>query len=92
MRSLVAVLLVLISVIEANGQEARRYDPKTSYTVFAAYSNDSSPIIIGQSRNRKLFAAGVDYSRRLAGRSMYSWLTRVSTNTRSGSLVPPNSR
>lgn len=77
MRSLVAVLLVLVSVSGAKGQEAHRYDPKTSYTVFAAYSNDSSPMIIGQSRNRKLFAAGVDYSRRLTGRSMYSWRYQI---------------
>lgn len=77
MRSVVGALLVLVAVIGANGQEARRFDPKTSYTVFAAYSNDSSPMIIGQSRNRKLFAAGVDYSRRLGGRSIYSWRYQV---------------
>jgi hypothetical protein len=77
MRPLIAVLLILVCVRGAVGQERSRYDPKTSYTVFAEYSNDSSHIIIGEAENRRLFAAGVDYSRRMGGRSIYSWRYQV---------------
>lgn len=77
MRSLIAVLMILVCVRGAMGQERAGYDPMTSYSIFAAYSNDSSHIILGESENRRLFAVGVDYSRRLAGRSIYSWRYQV---------------
>jgi hypothetical protein len=73
MRVLIMGLLTLICVRGAASQERNLYDAKTSYSVFVAYSNDSSHIIIGASENRRLLAAGVDYSRRLGGRSIYSW-------------------
>lgn len=77
MRALIAVLLVGACVAGAEGQEAKRYDPKISYSIFAEYSNDSSRIMIGSSQNRRLFAAGVDLSRRLGERSMFSWRYQV---------------
>jgi hypothetical protein len=77
MRLLVALVLFVGVVRVAHGQELHRYDPKTSYSVFAEYSNDSSHMIIGESENRRLFAAGADYNRRLGGRSLYSWHYQV---------------
>ncbi len=77
MRPFIAVLMILLYVRGAAGQERSQYNPKTSYTVFVAYSNDSSHMILGVADNRRLFAAGVDYSRRLAGRSIYSWRYQV---------------
>jgi hypothetical protein len=77
MRPLIAVLMIFVCVRVTAGQERGRYDPKTSYNVFAAYSNDSSHMILGVSENRRLFATGVDFSRRLGGRSIYSWRYQV---------------
>jgi hypothetical protein len=77
MRPLIAVLLILVCVRAVTGQERGRYDPKTSYSVFTAYSNDSSHIILGESENRRLIAVGMDYSRRLGGHSIYSWRYQI---------------
>jgi hypothetical protein len=77
MKVLIAALLMLICVGGAAAQERNFYNPKASYSVFAEYSNDSSHMIIGESANRKLFAAGVDYNRRLVGRSIFSWKYQV---------------
>ena len=77
MRPLIAVLLTFIYVCETMGQERGHFDQKTSYSVFAAYSNDSSHIVLGVSEDRRLFEAGVDYSRRLGGRSIYSWTYQI---------------
>jgi hypothetical protein len=73
MRALIVVLVLAAFVGGTEGQELKRYDRKTSYSIFAEYSNDSSRIMIGASQNRRLLAAGVDLSRRLAGRPMLSW-------------------
>jgi hypothetical protein len=77
MRAPIAVALMLCCAAGSEGQESRRFDPKSSYSVFAEYSNDSSHILLGQSENRRLFAAGAVYSRRLAGTSIYSWHYQV---------------
>ncbi len=77
MRPLLAVLMIFVYVCGAAGQERDGYDPRSSYSVFAAYSNDSSHMILGVSENRRLFATGVDYSRRLSSRSIYSWRYQV---------------
>jgi hypothetical protein len=78
MRLLLVALLLLSFVCGTEGQEpGRGYDPKTSYSVFAEYSNDSSHIIIGKSENRRLFAAGLDYNRRLGDRSIFTWRYQV---------------
>jgi len=77
MKPLIAVLLIFVWVRGATGQESGRYDPKNSYTVFAAYSNDSSHMILGAMENRRLIAVGVDYSHRLRSHSLYSWRYQV---------------
>ena len=77
MKPLIAVLMFFVCVCGAMGQERGHFDPKTSYSVFAAYSNDSSHMMLGVSEDRRLFETGVDYSRRLGGRSIYSWRYQV---------------
>ena len=77
MRFLITVLLVLVCIRGAAGQERAQYDPMSSYSVFTAYSNDSSHMILGVSEKRRFFAAGVDYSRRLGGRSIFSWRYQI---------------
>jgi hypothetical protein len=70
---LLAVML-LVGSCAATAQEASRpYDPKTSYSLFAEYSNDSSHILIGQTERRKLLGFGGSYNRRLISRGWYSW-------------------
>ena len=77
MRFLTTALLVLVCIRGAGGQERGQYDPTNSYSVFAAYSNDSSHMILGDSENRRLLAVGMDYSRRLGGHSIYSWRYQI---------------
>lgn len=77
MRTWITALFVVVGVHGAASQEINRNDPTTSYSVFAAYSNDSSRMILGAAQNRRLFMAGVDYSRKLSGDSIYSWRYQV---------------
>lgn len=77
MRVLIAVLLIFGCAQRAACQELGHFDPKTSYSVFAAYSNDSSHVILGVAENRRLLEVGADYSRRLSGRSFYSWRYQI---------------
>jgi len=77
MRSFIGLLIAAVCGFKATGQERVHFDPKTSYSVFAAYSNDSSHMILGESENRRLFTVGVDYSRRIRGDSIYSWRYQV---------------
>ncbi len=41
------------------------YTRKNSLAAYVSYANDSSPILLGSSVNRKLAALGVDYARRI---------------------------
>ncbi len=41
------------------------YSRKNTFTLFAEYSNDSSPIVVGTARQRKLAVAGGAYTRRV---------------------------
>lgn len=66
----------LISIPAITAQEPRS-GPPNSYTIFAEYSNDSSRILIGESENRKLFAVGADFNRRLVRRRVFEWRYQV---------------
>jgi hypothetical protein len=72
---LVGALLGL-SVLCGHAQGSH-FDPTNSYSAFVEYSNDSSHILLGESENRKLVAAGGSYSRKLRGNSVYSWRYQV---------------
>lgn len=77
MKALIAVFLVLGCIFRAGGQELKQHDPISSYSFFGSFSNDSSHIILGVAENRRLIDAGMDYSRRLGRRSLYSWRYQV---------------
>lgn len=62
---MVVALLVGPMVATSMGQDTEAYSRKNSYTVFAEYSNDSSTIVVGLARQRKLAAAGGAYTRRV---------------------------
>jgi opacity protein-like surface antigen len=57
------------------------YARKNTFSVLAAYSNDSSHILMGQAENRKLLDFGAGYSRRL-------WVNRVVNWQYNGEILP----
>jgi hypothetical protein len=71
MRSRVGGVLLFVSALygSAFAQQttpaAVDFSRKNTWTMFAEYSNDSSPILLGQSRQRKLVDLGFGYARRL---------------------------
>lgn len=68
------LMFIMVGPFAVAAQEApRRYDPVTSYSLFAEYSNDSSHILIGQTGHRKLLGFGGSYNRRLSANGWYSW-------------------
>jgi len=56
-----------------SGRQSRYYSRVNSYGVIAAYSNDSSHILLGDAERRKLLEFGVSYNRRLQLRRSVSW-------------------
>jgi hypothetical protein len=56
-----------------SGQQNRYYSRVNSYGVIAAYSNNSSHILLGDAERRKLLEFGISYSRRLQLRRSVSW-------------------
>jgi hypothetical protein len=70
-----ATLLSLLVIPVLRQVQAQAVSPgqggfsrRNSFGVFSEYSNDSSHILLGQARNRKLFTVGGSYSRRLLSR------------------------
>lgn len=56
-----------------SGQHNRYYSRVNSYGAVAAYSNDSSHILLGDAEQRKLLTFGFSYNRRLRLRHAVSW-------------------
>lgn len=55
-----------LMTVGAIGQEPEKFSRKNTWTVFTEYSNTSSHILLGQSRDRKWVTLGGSYARRLA--------------------------
>jgi Lipid A 3-O-deacylase (PagL) len=75
--SLILALVFITTLAIAQSPEAGPYvSRKNTFSVIAAYSNDSSHILLGYTENRKLLDIGVGYDRRLlvgrAGSLQYS--------------------
>ena len=70
-----------LTVVAAAQTDTAPYARKNSFGVLAAYSNDSSHILLGDAERRKLLNIGVSYSRRLL-------LTRFGTWAYDGELLP----
>jgi hypothetical protein len=68
---LVCAVLFLAGAAEA--QMDSQYSRKNTFGVFVNYSNNSSHIIIGQERNRKIAGIGAAYSRRLAHKASFDF-------------------
>jgi hypothetical protein len=64
---LLSLALVPVNHLRAQATDAGRieFSRKNSFGIFSEYANDSSHILLGQARNRKLFTFGGSYSRRL---------------------------
>ena len=79
------ILLALTFVAAATWAQAPDANPyfarKNTFSVFAAYSNDSSHILLGYTENRKLLDFGVSYGRRL-------WMGRIVNWQYNGELLP----
>jgi Lipid A 3-O-deacylase (PagL) len=73
--AVVAVLAILTSVARAQTEPARPYYSRVNtFGFLAAYSNDSSHMLLGVSQNRKLLNFGATYSRRLFQNRTVNWM------------------
>jgi hypothetical protein len=72
----IAMVALLLAAYAGSAQE-HRFDPKNEFSGFVEYSNDSSHILIGQERNRKLVQVGVGYARRLKSNGVAAWRWEV---------------
>jgi hypothetical protein len=60
-----AVLLLLVSVTNAQTGDAISFSSKNTFAAFVDYSNDSSHIVLGSAEGRKFIELGFQYERRL---------------------------
>jgi len=68
------VVGLLLSTAVAGAQELRNgYDPVNEFSGFVEYANNSSHILIGQQRARKLLGVGGSYARRLRENHIVAW-------------------
>ncbi len=71
------ILLTLASIPAAAQTQSPEASPffarKNTFSVFSAYSNDSSHILLGNAENRKLLDFGVSYSHRLFVDRVVNW-------------------
>ena len=79
------LILLLIGIATAAPAQSPDTSPwfsrKNTFSFFAAYSNDSSHILLGDAANRKLLDFGAGYNRRLFFNRIVNWQY-------SGELVP----
>ena len=70
------VFLAIPSIAAAQKEippQAPLYARTNSFGIFSAYSNNSSPILLGESRQRKLLEVGASYSRRIVLNRKLNW-------------------
>lgn len=73
-RWLVVLSLVLLSQgARAQSASDGSYSRVNTFAAFTEYSNDSSHILLGQARNRKIGAVGFEYNRRLFHRRLFDF-------------------
>jgi opacity protein-like surface antigen len=69
----VALFLVASTALAQSSDANRFFARKNTFSVFIAYSNDSSHILLGYAENRKLLDFGAGYSRRLFVNHIVDW-------------------
>lgn len=69
---LAAFLALFLSPAQCGGQE-RYYSRANSFGIFAAYSEDSSHMLLGYARQRRLLEFGASYNRRLLMSRFANW-------------------
>ena len=71
---------LLIALLHAQGAEAQKrpdsgyYSRVNSFGILAAWSNDSSHMLLGESEQRKLLSFGVSYERRILVNHVVNWM------------------
>ena len=76
MRLLISFLIpIAISAASSaqSQQEVPYFARLNTFGVLAAYSNDSSPMLLGITANRKLLNVGISYNRRLLFNRFVNW-------------------
>jgi hypothetical protein len=70
----VFALALLGPCLQAQSQQEMPYHDRTNTLgIFAAYSNDSSHILLGQAEQRKILNIGAVYNRRILANHMLNW-------------------
>src|ERR1700689_938768 len=69
----VALFLVASTPLAQSSDTNPFFARKNTFSVFGAYSNDSSHILLGQAENRKLVDIGAGYARRLYVNRIVNW-------------------
>jgi Lipid A 3-O-deacylase (PagL) len=72
-RALLLIILLAIGTETLQGEDLPAYSRRHTLSLFAEYSNNSSHIILGVSRDRRLAALGLTYSRRLLHTHYADW-------------------
>ncbi len=70
--SLLLPILLVFGNLSVQGQEPA-YSRRNTFSVFTAYSNTSSHLVLGIARNRRLTELGLTYSRRLLHTHYADW-------------------
>ncbi|MGD0631952.1 MAG: hypothetical protein ABR987_21690, partial [Terracidiphilus sp.] len=71
---LVITLAPILTAAQTQSSEANPFFArKNTFSIFGAYSNDSSHILMGNAENRKLLDFGAAYSRRLFEDRVVNW-------------------
>lgn len=71
--ALLAALIFLLTSITHAQSEQQSYARRNSFGIIAAYSNDSSHMLLGSAEKRKLLSFGLSYSRRLYHNAVFDW-------------------
>ncbi|HUD15563.1 MAG TPA: acyloxyacyl hydrolase [Terracidiphilus sp.] len=69
----VALFLIASTALAQSSDANPFFARKNTFSVFGAYSNDSSHILLGYAENRKLLDFGAGYSRRLFVNHVVDW-------------------
>ncbi len=70
---LIGIFSVAANAAAQTAPENAAYARRNTFGIFVAYSNDSSPMLMGVSDRRKLFDVGASYGRRILMNHFVNW-------------------